>query len=48
MMNTLFYISIFYYYYSLYSIDNFNPVGNEFVALVVLGFLSSKNRKQPI
>jgi len=40
MIHTLFYIFGVLYYFQLWFVENFNPVGREFANVVILGLLS--------
>lgn len=40
-MNTLFYIFSIFYYFQLWFVENFNPLGKEFTNLVILGLLAN-------
>jgi hypothetical protein len=40
MIHLLFYIFVIFYYFGVWFTDNFNPIGQEFANLVILGLLA--------
>lgn len=46
MTSILFYIMIGYYYFNFWTVNNFNPIGNEFVTLTILGLLAILQRQK--
>ena len=46
MIHTIFYGLVFFYYYRFFMTENFSILGNEFVALVITGFIANLQKRQ--
>jgi hypothetical protein len=45
MTSIIFYASIVYYCFMIYTVEHFNILGKEFVSMVVLGLLANLQKK---